>query len=187
MKRGLFFVVVFQLFLTEMVLAQKDLVISGGNSVSSFVCANRRVYVWGNNLVDGNRGALGTGNTTDDFLNTPTAVTIPGNLDIKQVNSGSGSHFVALDCNGGVWSWGNNSFGQVGNGAVGGCDVFVAAPTKVLAGVLAGTAYDDGTGHLANADVVYAGNNNSFAILGPGVFEGRLVSWGGNSNGCSPP
>ncbi|HSY62721.1 MAG TPA: hypothetical protein VK796_12640, partial [Cytophaga sp.] len=29
--------------------AQKDLVISGGNTVSSFVCANKTAFVWGSN------------------------------------------------------------------------------------------------------------------------------------------
>ncbi len=166
------------------VVAQKDLVISGGNSVSSYVCANRRAYVWGNNQSGTNYGLLGTGDMASSFIDTPTLVNLPGGIDVQQINSGSGSHFVVLDCNTSVWSWGNNSFGQTGTGAASGCNgVPVTTPTQVLAGVMAGTAWDDGTGHLTGVDVVYAGNNNSFAILN----DGRLVSWGGNSNGCAPP
>ena len=102
------------LFLSDL-YAQRDLVISVGNNVSSFVCNNRKVYTWGNNKTTAGTGILGSGGTAD-FYNTPQPVTFPGGVDISQVNSGSGSHFVALDCNGEVWAWGNNSKGQVGNG-----------------------------------------------------------------------
>src|SRR5690554_233358 len=82
---------------------QRDLVISGGNSVSSFVCNNRKVYTWGNNKTNAGTGLLGTGGAAD-YYSSPQAVTFPINpdtgteYDIKQVNSGSGAHFVALDC-----------------------------------------------------------------------------------------
>jgi len=158
--------------------AQKDLVISGGNSVSSFVCANQKVYVWGNNKTTTGTGLLGFGGTGETY-NTPQLVDVPG-VDFNQVNSGSGAHFVALGCNGDVWAWGNNSKGQIGNNSSTGEGGFVATPTRVLAGVLAGTAWDDG-GYLTNVDVVYAGNNNSFAILD----DGRMVAWGSNAAGVN--
>lgn len=158
-------------------LAQKELVISGGNSVSSLVCANRKVYVWGNNA----GGQLGvTGGT---IISTPTALsgTYFGGKDVQQVNSGSGAHFVALDCNGGVWSWGGNSFGQVGNGTSGNV---ITVPVQVLAptSLKSNTKYSSDGVHLTGGvDVVYAGNNNSFAILD----DGRLISWGSNGNGTN--
>ncbi|MDA3883372.1 MAG: hypothetical protein PF481_08795, partial [Bacteroidales bacterium] len=169
--------------------SQRDLVISGGNSVSSFVCNNRKVYTWGNNsTTEQGTGLLGTGGTAN-LYSTPQAVTFPINpdtgteYDIKQVNSGSGSHFVALDCYNEVWSWGNNSKGQVGNGTALGSGGFVDAPTKVLASAEIAASHKNASGELINAAVVYAGNNSSFSILD----DGRLVSWGGNNNGFSPP
>jgi alpha-tubulin suppressor-like RCC1 family protein len=174
----------FLLIFTD-VYSQKDLVISGGNTVSSFVCNNKKVYAWGSNqgTVGGvtTTGLLGvetttgsgTLNTSSTMVTSPAAVIFPAGIEINQVSSGSGSHFIALDCNKSVWSWGNNSMGQVGNGSSG---QIVTAPTRVKAGVLLGTHWDDGSGNLKNVDIVYAGNDWSFAILD----NGALVAWGSN-------
>src|SRR5690606_1470108 len=116
---------------------------------------------------------LGFGGT-DEYYSIPQQVTIGNDVIIKQINSGSGNHFLAVACDGTVWGWGNNIFGQTG---IGNTSV-VNAPMQVLAGVLAGTYWDDGSGNLTNVLSVYGGNANSFAILD----DGRVVSWGCNSN-----
>ncbi|MFN8436489.1 MAG: T9SS type A sorting domain-containing protein [Cytophagales bacterium] len=167
---------IFMITMNE-ILAQKELVISGGNTVSSLVCANRNVFVWGNNT----GGQLGI--TGGNIISSPTALpeTYFNGLDIQQVNSGSGNHFVALDCNGGVWSWGQNTLGQVGNGTSGGV---VKTPVQVLVptALKSNTKYSSDGVHLTGGvDVVYAGNNNSFAILD----DGRLISWGSNGAGST--
>jgi gliding motility-associated-like protein len=136
--------------------AQADQVISGGNTVSSFVCGNKKAYTWG----------AGSG--------TPTQINFPGGVDIRQINSGSGSTFVALDCNGDIWAWGNNKFGQVGNGSTG---ATVASPVRVKADPSIPGSNRNGSGELTNVAVVYGGNNNSYAILN----DGKLVGWGHNS------
>lgn len=166
--------------LSSNVSAQADLIISGGNSVSSFVCANRRAYTWGNNTNTLGTGLLGNGSTAP-IVNTPTAVTIPGNLDIQQINSGSGAHFLALTCEasfkmgGGIFAWGNNQFGQVGNGTSGNN---VTTPTRVKLGALPPATYDPtGTGGIsAGIAAVYAANSNSYAI----TTAGNLIAWGMN-------
>lgn len=184
-KHLVFIIILLAICLPRNVFAQKDLVISGGNSVSSLVCSNNKVFTWGNNegTAGGNtvRGMLGTGNTTDAFITVPTEVVgFPPNLLIDQVNSGSGTHFVAVDCNSDVWAWGSNAHGQVGNGTSGN---IVTAPTRVSAGVLQGDPdYDNGDGYLTGVDIVFAGNVNTFAILN----DGRLVSWGGNDGATNP-
>src|ERR1035437_4209560 len=162
------FICAIVIFSNTNLLAQKDLVISGGNSVSSFVCANQVVYVWGNNGSGAGIGILGTGGASTIY-STPQKVTFPndalGNtVTAKQVSSGSGSHFLSLDCNNQVWAWGNDSKGQAGNGVSGGV-VTTPSQVKLGTGPLAGTHWDDGFGHLAHVSVVYAGNNSSFAIL----------------------
>jgi len=168
------------LFLVEASIsfAQKDVIISGGNSVSSMVCANRKVYVWGNNSTTTGAGLLGTGGKAS-FYNTPQPVTIPGNMDIMQVNSGSGNHFIALDMKSNPWAWGNNSLGQVGNGVASGQNGFISTPTRVLALTEIASSNKDSSNQLTNVAVVYAGFNNSFAILN----NGDLVSWGANGKG----
>ena len=93
--------------------AQKELTISGGNTVSAMVCENSVLYVWGINT----KGQLGLGHK--NAVNKPTEVEFfskDKGLYIQQVNCGSGAHFVALDCDGKVWCWGNNSLGQCGTG-----------------------------------------------------------------------
>ena len=173
---ALFFFVGLQAF------SQKNLYISGGNNVSSFVCSDRQVYAWGKNITtQQGAGLLGAGGAANSY-NTPQKVIFPEqNLQFKQVNSGSGSHFLALACNGDVWAWGNNSNGQVGNNIACGEGCFVATPTRVSAGDLTGTRWDNGDGFLTNVSVVYAANLNSFAILD----DGRLVAWGANSQGTN--
>ena len=155
--------------------AQKELIISGGSSVSSMVCSNNYVFVTGSNKVQAGTGTLGVGSSAA-YVDTWTKVNFPGSETIQQVNSGSGQSFIALDCDNKVWCWGDNGVGQCGTGTKGG---IVSSPVQVKAGCLSGTAYECG-GNLCNVDVVYAGNANSFAILGDGPYKGYLVAWGGN-------
>lgn len=166
--------------------AQSDLFISGGNNVSSMVSSNGKAYVWGSNKFGtsqiGILGLTGAGSTQNTVL-LPTEVTFPANVTIQQISSGSGAHFLALDCSGGLWAWGNNEYGQVGNGTSGN---IVTTPSRVRLGVLATEAatYDPtATGFItAGVKVVYTAINNTFAIL----EDGRLISWGYNSGGADP-
>ncbi|MCQ2606745.1 MAG: hypothetical protein MJ204_09465 [Bacteroidales bacterium] len=165
--------------------AQKDLLISGGNTVSSLVCSNSIVYTTGGNKTQNGTGVLGVGSSAekeDTWKKVDFPADASGNpsINISQVNSGSGASFVALDCYGQVWGWGVNDYGQTGNGDA--STKVVTKPVQVKLGTspLKGTAYDDGHGNLANVEVVYAGNANSFAILGEGPYKGRVVAWGGN-------
>ncbi|MDR2962658.1 MAG: hypothetical protein LBU90_03325 [Bacteroidales bacterium] len=166
--------------------AQANLLISGGNAVASYVCSNSRVAVWGKN----ESGGLGLGHSTSP-VTTPQLMPQnsfgPITVKIQQVNSGSGSHFVALTCattTGGksqVWCWGSNDRGQIGNGVKGGT---VTAPVRVRASSGIDAAYKEtvsGVTYLVNAKVVYAGNSSTYAIL----ENGDLVSWGGNGTGAN--
>ncbi|MBR4690832.1 MAG: hypothetical protein IKO90_10285, partial [Bacteroidales bacterium] len=162
--------------------AQKDLVISGGSKVSSLVCGNNDVYVTGSNKAGQNpAGQLGTGSTAE-YVSTWTKVDFPNDADgghttMQQVNSGSGEFFIALDCKGQAWAWGDNGKGQTGTGTSGGS---VNTPKQVKAGAAAGTDFDDGHGNLANVKLIYAGNENGYALLN----DGRLMAWGaGNGYG----
>jgi alpha-tubulin suppressor-like RCC1 family protein len=167
--------------------AQADLFISGGNTVSSMVATNGKAYVWGNNrAMVGTSNQIGILGLTGAFssspnVTTPTEVTFPVTIEIQQISSGSGNHFLALDCEGGLWAWGNNTYGQVGNGTTGN---IVTAPVRVRLGALAteSASFDPtSTGFITKGvKIVYSGQNNSFAIL----EDGRLISWGYNSGGA---
>ncbi len=146
-------------FLAEIGYSQVDLAISGGSRVGSIVCNDNKVFVWGD--INGT------------ITPTPFQVLFPGTAKIRQVNSSSGSHFVALGCLGEVWAWGNNNKGQVGNG---GASTWVINPIQVNAGASIPTA-NKTVGKLVNVKAVYAANANSFAILN----DGKLAAWGGNT------
>jgi len=70
-----------------------------------------RVWVWGSNT----NGRLGTGGPNSPDVGVPTLLTLPGNAVAAAVTAGSASSFV-ITTDGHVYSFGSNSFGQLGNG-----------------------------------------------------------------------
>lgn len=77
---------------------------------SDFTCVliNANVGCWGGN----NSGQLGNGSTTD----SPVMIGVAAGY-IRAISAGAiGSHVCALGVSGGVLCWGNNSFGQLGDG-----------------------------------------------------------------------
>jgi alpha-tubulin suppressor-like RCC1 family protein/Flp pilus assembly pilin Flp len=123
------------------------------------------VYCWGS----GTQGQLGNGSTAESRF--PVAVrddtggagtTLSG---ITSIASG-GSHTCAIG-GGGVWCWGYDSFGQLGNGAPNGA---VTYPQRVL-------QYSGGSGtYLSGITRIAAGGSGSCA-LGTG---GAVYCWGQN-------
>ena len=88
-------------------------------------------------------------------------VHIPGVSNIKSISTG-GSHVLALDGDGTVWAWGNNTAGQIGTGLTGGI-VSTPYPIPSLSGVVA----------------VSAGYYFSLALLD----NGTVWAWGQNVHG----
>ena len=64
---------------------------------------------WGNNTV----GQLGDGSTSNS--NTPVTVKLPRGTKVTSVRVGCG-HSLSLTTTGSVLAWGDNQFGQLGNG-----------------------------------------------------------------------
>ncbi|WP_299254867.1 PKD-like domain-containing protein, partial [uncultured Cytophaga sp.] len=150
-------------FIANGIFAQ-NLQISGGNAHTVAICENGDVFAWGKNDV-GQLGPTGPGG----FSNEPVMVTgFPAGLDLRQTDAGSGSHTLALGCDGRVYAWGANATGQLGNNVASG---FSATPVQVV-GI-------GGVGFLSGVKYVSGGNDESFAILN----DGRLVSWGQNDKG----
>jgi alpha-tubulin suppressor-like RCC1 family protein len=145
---------------------QQPPLISSGYSISSLLCSDGNVYAWGQNT----NGLLGTGDISSSMITSPKKVVFPAGVTIKQVSSGLGTHFLAVDCKGNVWAWGDNTYGQIGNGVSSSTPVIT--PTKVKAG--AGPA--DADGNLTNVLAVTGGEGNSYALLS----SGRVMSWGSN-------
>ena len=126
--------------------------------------ADNKAYTWGSNSL----GQLG--NTDSTSSSVPLAVTTSDVLADKTFVSiavGS-SHSVALCSDGTVATWGNNTYGQLGDGTNNNSNVPVAVTRS------SGTA-------LYNKTVVAvaAGFNHSLALCS----DGTVAAWGFNSSG----
>ncbi len=127
------------------------------------------VYDWGLNST----GQLGDGSTTNSDV--PVEAQLPANVTATAV-AGSASHSLALTSTGAVYAWGDNSYGQLGDGST----VEAQTPVKVdlPAGVVA-TAVQAGDGSdngldggyslaLTSTGAIYAWGNNASSDLGDG-------------------
>jgi alpha-tubulin suppressor-like RCC1 family protein len=88
---------------------EKLLTISAGLSHVLALTEDKKVYSWGRN----NFGQLGIGNTTNQ--NTPQLVAALANKKIISIAAGD-NHSLAMDEDLNVYSWGQNNYGQLGNG-----------------------------------------------------------------------
>jgi alpha-tubulin suppressor-like RCC1 family protein len=109
------------------------------------------------------------GNGTTNSSDVPVKVKLPSGTEVTQVRQGC-SFTVALTSTGSVLTWGDNSFGQLGNGVTGGhstVPVKVSLPsgtkvTQVRAGCLDALA-------LTSTGRVLAWGYNFFGQLGDGL------------------
>lgn len=159
--------------------------VAAGAAHSLALSSDGIVYSWGANLY----GALGNGNNIS--INMPGAVYISGALNgkiITKVAAGSG-HSLVTASDGTVFSWGQNTYGQLGDGTSGnGTDKNV--PVEVsTSGVLNGkiiTQVAAGTYHsiaLASDGTVYTWGNNSFGQLGDGSNTQSSIPVAVNTSG----
>jgi alpha-tubulin suppressor-like RCC1 family protein/phosphodiesterase/alkaline phosphatase D-like protein len=136
--------------------------LAAGFSANLAPCTDGALAVWGSNAY----GSYGNGTTGATYL--PGLVDQSGVLagqTIVAMANGYG-HSVVLGDDGGLFSWGWNSVGQLGNGGT----TQIPVPGSVdRSGVLAGKT----------VVTVAAGYNSSYALC----TDGTLAAWGGNSSG----
>jgi len=97
-------------------------VVGSGNEFSAAIKTDGTLWVWGY----GSTGALGTNDPIQ--RNTPVT-TFAGGTNWKQVACGS-LHTAAIKTDGTLWTWGNNSYGQLGDNTV----VNTSTPVTTFAG-----------------------------------------------------
>lgn len=115
-------------------------------------------------------------NSDSDEMATTSLTSSSSQISAKSVNSlqnaqvASGNNFeVALKTDGTVWTWGNNQYGQQGNGVM-------ENVNRQTPGQVVGT---DGEGYLENIKQITAG-----AYFAAGLTnDGKVVSWGYNAYG----
>ena len=135
--------------------------IAGGTAHSVAVKSDGSVWAWGNN----DFGQLGVWTSTEKSM---PAVPVPGMTDITAL-SGGGDHLLALDSDGTLWSWGSNSYGQLGDGTTSDSDTAVA-----VSGMTDVTDIACGFNHnlaLRTDGTVWAWGKNNKGQLGDGSTE----------------
>jgi len=118
--------------------------------------ASDTVLAWGDNK----DGELGDGTTTDS--STPIAVDLPAGTTITAIAAGH-DHSLAVTSAGTALAWGNNLFGQLGDGST------TDSSTPIAVDLPAGTT----------VTAIAAGSLHSLAV----TTAGTILAWGNNSDG----
>jgi alpha-tubulin suppressor-like RCC1 family protein len=122
------------------------------------------VWTWGYN----GYGELGNGTTTDSSV--PIQVVGQGGLGylagIVAIGGGS-SHTVALKNDGTVWTWGDNNYGELGDGTT----TNRSAPVRVVG--------QGGSGFLSGITAISSGEFHIIALKD----DGTVWTWGRNEYG----
>jgi alpha-tubulin suppressor-like RCC1 family protein len=113
----------------------------------------RTVWTWGNN----GSGQLGDGTTTDSA--TPVEVSGINAPSVTAISAGGGFSMV-LGSDGSVWGWGENSFGELGNGTT----TNELRPVEILVGAVTG---------------ISAGQSHALVLL----RGGSVLAWGTGQSG----
>ncbi|WP_018908026.1 RCC1 domain-containing protein [Salinispora arenicola] len=133
--------------------------IAGGDDHNLALTSAGTVLAWGRN----HRGQLGDGSTVDKL--EPVSVDFPAGTTVTAI-AGGDDHNLAITSTGGVFTWGSNSSGELGDGTT------IDRTTPILVG-LPGTTVTTtaGGGHsfaVTSADTVHAWGDNSDGQLGNG-------------------
>ena len=140
--------------------------VAAGNATGYALDSAGHVWAWGSNTF----GQVGNGNTVSP-VGTPTQISFGGAL-INKIVAGYTFAF-AVDTAGHLWSWGNNSEGELGLSSAAG---HIASPTQ-LAGLAAVTSVAAGQG--ASGDQALAvGQDPAHPELGSALW-----AWGPTAPG----
>jgi alpha-tubulin suppressor-like RCC1 family protein len=133
--------------------------IAGGSQHSLAVTSAGKVLAWGSNF----NGQLGDG--TRNSSSTPVAVNLPAYVTVTAIAAGgdfNAGHSLALTSSGAVWAWGDNRYGQLGDGTT---VSMSSTPVAVIQAV--------------PFTAIAAGRSHSLAVTSPG----QVLAWGDNSYG----
>jgi alpha-tubulin suppressor-like RCC1 family protein len=142
--------------------------VAAGTFHTIAIGSDGNTYTWGNNIY----GQLGTGTTANSPV--PVRVLTPRGVTFTQVAAGA-YHSAAVASDGNTYTWGNNPYGQLGDGTTtsSSVPVLVRAPPGVTLTQVAAGAYETvGVGSDGDA---YAWGNNAAGELGDGTTTDSSV------------
>jgi alpha-tubulin suppressor-like RCC1 family protein len=128
--------------------------VSSGWTHTAAIKIDGTLWAWGNNT----SGQIGINDTVT--IKTTPVTTFAGGTNWKQVSTGI-EHTAAIKTDGTLWSWGNNTYRQMGNNST---TIFISTPV---------TTFSGGT----NWKQVSCANQFTAAIK----TDGTLWAWGNNS------
>lgn len=141
------------------------LTVTGGGFFSLALMPDHTLQAWGANEY----GQLGDGSYTD----RPAPVQVSSGLsNVMQVSAGW-KHAVALTAAGAVWTWGDNTYGQIGNGITSTTGISVPIQVAGLSNVIAVSGGDRFTAALKANGTVWTWGWNGFGQLGDGTNTDR--------------
>jgi alpha-tubulin suppressor-like RCC1 family protein len=149
--------------------AEKVVGVSAGCKHILALTDGGRVYAWGAN----GDGQLGTGEPAD--AKGLIAHRIPGKVLIENVTAISAGDVLslALKNDGTVWAWGDDFYGELGDGSLNSSVVTAPVQVQGLSGVIA-IAAGGATGYaLRNDGTVWAWGRNDQGQIGDGTTENR--------------
>ena len=137
---------------------------AAGDGFSLAVTSSGGVLGWG----DDEEGELGNGEVSGSPVTSPVTVSLPSGTSVTQVAAGTDDFGLALTSSGQVLAWGDNLFGQLGNGTTTSSDTPV--PVSLPSGVtVTQIAAGGGVGYaLTSTGAVYAWGYGPGGALGDG-------------------
>lgn len=155
--------------------------ISAGGSHSSGIRSDGTMWSWGNNL----DGGLGFNNGASNTARSSPVSVVGGFTDWIQVDAGGYFQTVALRANGTAWTWGRNSFGQLGTNDT----TNRSSPVSVVGGftdwvqVAAGRLFTSGVranGTIWSWGINFNGQlglNSTNSVSSPSSLVGGFTDW----------
>jgi alpha-tubulin suppressor-like RCC1 family protein len=140
-------------------------VVSAGVAHTVAIKSNGTLWAWGDNTY----GQLGNGTTTAN--NVPVQ---ENTLATDWVAVAAGAYYtVAIKSDGTLWAWGDNTYGQLGNGTTTASNIPVQESTLATNW----SAVSAGSGHtvaIKSNGTLWAWGDNSSGQLGDGTITGQL-------------
>ena len=148
----------------ELSMMYPEGIVSAGSEHGLLVHPDGSLWVWGNN----DYGQLGYGADDEAIERGYEPVYIMEG--ITKVSAGDW-HSLAIDSNKGLWTWGNNEFGQLGDGTT----VNKNEPVKIMDDVIDASAGDGFTLAIDSNGNLWAWGRNSSGQLGDGTTVDKAL------------